>query len=151
MLPLKVVLQMIPNFNLERRGTQWKSKEIFFTAVNKERGSFCSFFQGQEKQLNKRKTCCKGEHRSAVRSLLPTLPCSPSPCWPIVLWDWSISRLLQTGLGAPVAPVILCGFGSVTAAWLIYGALITPPPGGLRGAWRVTCRKQKKSIWLNME
>lgn len=37
-----------------------------------------------------------------------------------------------------MAPVILCGFGSVTAAWLIYGTLITPPPGGLSGAQWVT-------------
>lgn len=142
-VPLKVIQeQMMSNFNLERRGTQLKSKEIFFTAGV----SVGFFFKRQEKQLNKRQTWCKGEHRSAARSLLPNLLCSPSPCWPIVLSDWSISRLLQTGLGSPVAPVILCGFGSVTAAWLLYGALITPPPGGLRGAWRVTCREQKKSI-----
>lgn len=49
-----------------------------------------------------------------------------------------------------MAPVILCGFGSVTAAWLIYGPLITPPPGVLRGAWGVTCREQRKIIELNM-
>lgn len=37
-VPWKVVQeQMMPNFNLERRGTQLKCKDIFFTAVNKER------------------------------------------------------------------------------------------------------------------
>lgn len=46
-----------------------------------------------------------------------------------------------------MAPVILCGFGSVTAAWLIYGALITPPPGGLRGAW--SRRKASDLTWNN--
>lgn len=48
--------------------------------------------------------------------------------------DWSSSPWPQTGLGAPRAALILCGFGRVTAARLSYGALITPPPGGLHGA-----------------
>lgn len=90
-------------------------------------------------------------------SLLPTLPRSLSLRWPIVLclstslssgWDWSSSRWPQTGLGAPTASVILCGFGSVTAAWLSYGALITPPPGGLRAAWRVASGVRGESFYL---
>lgn len=56
-------------------------------------------------------------------------------------WDRRSSRLPQTGLRAPMALVILCGFGNVTAAWLIYGTLITPPPGGHRGAQRETSRE----------
>lgn len=53
-VPWKVVQeQMMPNFNLERRGTQLKCKDIFFTAVNKERvkerrDSFCSFFKDKK-------------------------------------------------------------------------------------------------------
>lgn len=50
----------------------------------------------------------------------------------------------------PMAPAILRGFGSVTAAWLIYGTLITPPPGGLRGAWRVTSGERGKTLCLYM-
>lgn len=49
-----------------------------------------------------------------------------------------------------MAPVILCGFGSVTAAWLGYGTLITPPPGGLRAALWVTSREPGKSFCLYM-
>lgn len=82
---------------------------VFFTAVKKVRGTFC-FSPDKKNSEIKRGTWCEGEHRSAACSVLPTLPCSLSLCWPIVLWDWSSSRLLQTGLGAPVAPVILCGF-----------------------------------------
>lgn len=132
---------MMLNFDLEGTGTRLNATETFLTAVNKERGT--------SGLLNYTESSSSGAHRSAVRSPPshpPLVPCSPSPCWPIVPWDWSISRLLQTGLGAPVAPVILCGFGCVTAAWLVYGALITPPPGGLRGAWRGTGRERKKSV-----
>lgn len=50
----------------------------------------------------------------------------------------------------PMAPAILRGFGSVTAAWLIYGTLITPPPGGLRGARRVTSGERGKTLCLYM-
>lgn len=47
-VPLKVVQeQMISNFNLERRGTQLKSKEIFFTTGKKE---FLLFFFFNDKK-----------------------------------------------------------------------------------------------------
>lgn len=65
--------------------------------------------------------------------------------------DWSSSRWPQTGLGAPTAPVILFGFGRVTAAWLGYGTLITPPPGGLNvGQWVTSMwRGTSVVIWEN--
>lgn len=86
-------------------------------------------------------------------------PSSPHPppafCPPFLTatssgWDWSSSRLPQTGLRVPMAPAILWGFGSVTAAWLIYGTLITPPPGGLRGARRVTSGERGETLCLYM-
>lgn len=109
--------------------------------------------------VKQRETWREGEYRLAV-PLAPSHPpsfplpplafCPPPSTSPSSGWDWSGSRLPQTGLGAPMAPVILCGFGSVTAAWLSYGTLITPPPGGLRAARRVTSRERGKNFCLYM-
>ncbi len=120
------------------------------TTMVKRRGKFCTFFS-PTKAVKQREAWSEGENRF-------TFPLTPShpPSFPLPLlsycplsstslssgWDWSSSRWPQTGLGAPTALVILCGFGSVTAAWLSYGTLITPPPGGLRTARRVTSRER---------
>lgn len=123
----------------------------YATTMVKERGSFCRFFFFTNKSSETEgdvewgwiHVCCP-----ITPSHPPSFPLPPPAYCPLSLtalssgWDWSSSRLPQTGLRAPMAPVILCGFGSVTAAWLIYGTLITPPPGGLRGARRVTSRER---------
>ena len=126
----------------------------------KGRGRCCRFFfSSPTKAVKQRETCREGEYRLAVPlspSHPPSFPlpplafCPPPSTSPSSGWDWSSSRLPQTGLGAPMAPVILCGFGSVTAAWLSYGTLITPPPGGLRAARRVTSRERGKNFCLYM-
>lgn len=145
------------------QGTDWiKKMEVeplrcAMTMV-KRRGRSCRFFS-PTKAVKQREMWSEGENRFAF----PLTPSHP-PSFPLPLlaycplsstslssgWDWSSSRWPQTGLGAPTAPVILCGFGSVTAAWLSYGTLITPPPGGLRTALRETSREREKSFCLYM-
>lgn len=125
----------------------------------KRKGRFCRFFFSPTKAVKQSETWSEGEYRFAV-PLSPSHPplfsfpplgyCQLVPTSPSSGWGWSSSRWPQTGLGAPTAPVILCGFGSVTAAWLGYGTLITPPPGGLRVAQRVTSRERGKSFCLYM-
>lgn len=109
--------------------------------------------------MKQRETWSEGEYRFAVPhtpSHPPSFPLPPLSYCPLSStspssgWDWSSSRWPQTGLGAPTALVILCGFGSVTAAWLGYGTLITPPPGGLRVDRRVTNGERGKSFCLYM-
>lgn len=119
-----------------------------------------SFFSPPcDKSWKTEETWSEAEYSLAVSSLLPTLPhplilhqlfCPPFLTATSSGWDWSSSRLPQTGLRVPMASAILWGFGSVTAAWLIYGTLITPPPGGLRGARRVTSGEREKTLRLYM-
>lgn len=125
----------------------------------KERRGFCRFFPPhQQKQRDSGDMEWGWIHVSCqlTPSHPPSSPLPPPAFCPLFLtapssgWDWSSSQLPQTGLGVPMAPVILCGFGSVTAAWLIYGTLITPPPGGLRGARRVTSNERGKALCLYM-
>lgn len=113
----------------------------------KEKREVLQIFFPPTKAVKRRETWSEGEYRFAVPhtpSNPPSFPLSPlgycplSSTSPSSGWDWSSSRWPQTGLGAPTALVILCGFGIVTAAWLGYGTLITPPPGGFRAARRVT-------------
>lgn len=124
----------------------------------KEEGGSADCFS-PTKAVKQRETWSEGEYRFALtltHSHPPLFPlprlgyCSWSPTSLSSGWDWSSSRWPQTGLGAPMALVILCGFGSVTAAWLGYGTLITLPPGGLRAAQRVSSRAYRKSFCLYM-
>lgn len=125
----------------------------------KRRGRCCTFFW-QQKLWNRGRHAVRVNTGSLSLSLLPTLPWSLSlhcaivhcpPTSPSSGWDWSSSRWPQTGLGAAMAPVILCGFGSVTAAWLGCSTLITLPPGGLRVAQRVTSSERGKASIFTWE
>lgn len=125
----------------------------------KEKREVLQIFFRQQKQWNRGRHAVRVNTGSLSLSLLPTLPHSLSLHWAIVRcpptspssgWDWSSSRWPQTGLGATTALVILCGFGCVTAAWLGYGTLITPPPGGLRVTRQGTSGERGKTLSLYM-
>lgn len=124
----------------------------YVTTMVKRTGRFCRFFS-PTKEVKQREMGSEGEGCPSHPPSFPHPPLGYCPLSSTSLssgWDWSSSRLPQTGLGAPMAPVILCGFGSVTAAWLGYGTLITPPPGGLRVTPRVTSKERQKSFCLYM-